>query len=148
MTVILIERYGVEDAIYGDAKRLREQVLRAPLGMCLRDVDVKHDGDEGVAHFGAINGDGVLVGTVSIARTNNQAELKQMCVVPEWVGQGVGRSLVQDAERQSLAEGVQSIRLHARLSAKAFYVALGYAAVSEPHDHLGIAHLWMERQLT
>jgi len=147
MTVIAIQPYPVTDPLYGEAKRLREQVLRLPLGMTLRAVDTQHDADVGVVHYAATDENGVLLGTVTIAQEGCQAELKQMCVEPAHIGQRIGRRLVEAAEHQSMKRGVAMIRLHARVSAQRFYTALGYRVVSEPHDHIGIPHLWMERQL-
>lgn len=144
MTNLKITNYTVDDPLYKQACVLREQVLRTPLGLVLRDQDVAQDANEQMRHFAALD-DGVCVATVSLLVSGQQAELRQMCVDSDYRGRQVGERLVKAAEYAMAELYVKQIAMHARVAAQRFYEGLGYAVSSEPHSHLGIEHIWMSR---
>ena len=147
MTNLKITSYTADDPVYKQACVLREQVLRTPLGMVLREQDKEQDRCSNMYHFAAVSEQG-CVGSVSLYVQEQGAELRQMCVAPDCHGQGVGAKLVVFAEQVMVAQGVIQVKMHARVSAQSFYQRLGYVANSNAHDHLGIAHVWMCRLLS
>ncbi len=63
-------------------------------------------------------------------------------------GAGLGRAIVLAAEEAARSRlGAAKVALDSQLSVRDFYAALGYAAVSEPFDELGVPHVRMEKAL-
>jgi len=129
---------------YEAEKQLREEVLRRPIGRSF-DPDEFEFEDESL-HFVAIQG-GRLVGCVLFHRRGASGRLYQMAVAPDYQGQGLGRALVQGLEDALVAEGVEEVVLHARVTAATFYGRLGYDFSSEEYLELGIPHREMKRRL-
>ena len=57
----------------------------------------------------------------------------QMCyIVPEALHQGYGKALLRTMERQAAQWGLDAVRLHSSITAKAFYERNGYRLTGEP----------------
>lgn len=126
--------------------KLREAVLRTPLGLTLSKEDTEFDHQH--LHIGAFN-EGQLIGCVVIAPLKNEQgifRIRQMAINDECQGQGVGRALVLSAENIVKQQNGKRIVLDARVSAQGFYEALSYTVISEPFIHKTIAHIIMEKQ--
>lgn len=74
--------------------------------------------------FVACNDDGI-VGTVSLG----QGRLHSMFVTPRRQGGGIGRSLVEHLERHAVGTGLSDLWLSSSITAKPFYLKLGYKLV-------------------
>jgi putative acetyltransferase len=74
--------------------------------------------------FVAFNDHGI-VGTIS--RSNSK--LHSMFVSPRHQGGGIGRSLVEYLERHAVSMGVSDLWLSSSITAKPFYLKLGYELV-------------------
>ncbi|MCG9732083.1 GNAT family N-acetyltransferase [Shewanella sp. Isolate13] len=57
--------------------------------------------------------------------------LESLFVTPQSAGQGVGKALAIELERQALPSGLNRLSLSSSLNAQGFYQSLGYV-VSEP----------------
>jgi N-acetylglutamate synthase-like GNAT family acetyltransferase len=68
-------------------------------------------------------------------------KMKQVAVHPEWQNKGVGRQLVQFSEEFARKNNYKTIELHARDTAKAFYLALQYNIIGEEFEEVGIPHV-------
>ncbi len=146
MTDLIIKQYESADPLYCQACSLRERLLREPLGMRLREVDVQYDGHPNMMHFAALVG-GQLIATVSFWIKMPGAELRQMCVDSTAQGLNVGASIIAHAEEELKRYGVSMIRAHARVSVVGFYQKSGFFDVSQHEEHLGIPHVWVEKYL-
>ena len=133
-----------EGAWYEAEKQLREDVLRRPIGRIFDPNEFVFESES--LHFVALDGDR-MVGCVLFHRRGRSGRLYQMAVAPSHQGQGLGRDLVLGLERHLVAEGVEEVVLHARLTATNFYRRLGYQFSSEEYLELGIPHREMKRQL-
>ena len=144
MDVIVREiKFGSQE--YQDELRLRNEVLRLPLGLVLGGKDIATDDVE--LHLGAFLGSR-LVGCLML-RINSpvQVQMRQVAVDPTIHGKGIGRKLVDAFEKAARARGAREIVMDARLTAQAFYEKLGYVAASEAYIQSTIPHLKMRKAL-
>lgn len=116
---------------YDDVVRLRQRILRDPLGLVLDTSE-----DAGKTFFVAVE-EGRVIGTVAL----EGARLKQMAVEAE--GRGIGRRLVERLEEEARTRGVRRIELHARITARDFYAKLGYVAEGAEFIEVTIPHVRM-----
>lgn len=129
---------------YEQVWQLREDVLRKPLGLSLKDEDLSDDADDDILI--AVQ-EHKVIGCVMLKDAGNNAKLRQMAIADEWQGKGIGRMLVQTAEQTAKGNGYAKIVLHARQVAIDFYRKLGYTIVSELFTEVGIPHRIMEKAL-
>lgn len=128
---------------YARLVELRYRVLREPLGVARQDfVPV----DTGLTFIVAVQ-DAQVIGVVALdPKPDQQAQLRQMAVTPEWQGKGLGKELVIRLERVAQAAGVNEIFLHAREHAVGFYEKLGYTVQGEGFSEVGIPHRLMTKR--
>lgn len=132
-------------AEYREFCRLRQQYLRAPLGLDLTDEDL--DAERAHRHFGLFE-DGTLIGgAVIVPKDTDTAQLRQMFVVPEHRSRGLGRLIVRHIEAVASESRVGRLFLEARIEAVDFYRRCGFQTVGEGFVHLTIPHIRMEKSL-
>jgi GNAT superfamily N-acetyltransferase len=73
--------------------------------------------------------------------------MRQVAVLPQLQGQGIGTMLVQYSENLARQAGFQRMILHARETAVPFYEKLGYARVGNLFEEVTIRHWKMEKHL-
>ena len=132
-------------AQYRDARALRERVLRRPLGLPLREIDVRDDAEEEL--FCAVDGECVVACLQLKPLDSATMKLRQMAVEPRFQNSGVGSALVQFAEGWAREHGIGAIVLDARTAVLPFYEKLGYARKGEPFESVGIPHQKMAKTL-
>lgn len=142
---IQVRQIAYGSAEYEESLRLRNEVLRRPLGMEIANDDLS--GDVGALHVGAFAGER-LVG-ILLLRTIGEGvlQMKQVAVDESLRGQSVGRKIVEYAETLAAAQGCAEIVLHAREVAVPFYGKLGYAREGERFEEIGIPHYAMSKKL-
>ncbi|MDJ0619028.1 MAG: GNAT family N-acetyltransferase [Calothrix sp. MO_192.B10] len=137
-----IEYLSIE---YSRECHLRDIYLRKPLGLSLSEHDTK--GEELQIHLGAFIED-KLIGCILIEPVGDGIyKLRQMLVIPEFQGCGMGTKLLKFAEDRCWHLGAERIFLHAREYASGFYAKYGYKIVSHPFEELGIPHYVMEKRI-
>jgi predicted GNAT family N-acyltransferase len=124
---------------------LRNEVLRRPLGLDLRDDDLSAEADQ--SHFGLFDGGSLVACVIVMALTPSEVKLRQMAVSPAAQGKGVGRQLLDRLHIELLRQGCEKIVLHARMSAVGFYSKLGYHVDGEEFTEVGIPHRKMWKRL-
>ncbi len=135
-----IVSYG--STAYEQVLKLREEILRKPLGLQLTKQDIAQDANEII--IGAFDAQGRVVGCVQLRIiSKKQLKLRQMAVLPQLQGQGIGRRLVVFAEDIALQKQFEKIALNARETALGFYQKLGYTVHSKPFLEVGILHYKM-----
>ncbi|MFM7768535.1 MAG: GNAT family N-acetyltransferase, partial [Bacteroidota bacterium] len=97
----------------------------------------------------ARNAQGSTIGTARLQWLDeNRGQLRYMAVAENYQGKGIGRQLLQKAEKQAATLGMKSIFLQARENAVPFYKANGYQILEKTfvlYDE--IQHFSMEKQL-
>jgi N-acetylglutamate synthase-like GNAT family acetyltransferase len=128
---------------YEEVFTLRDEVLRKPLGMSLKNDDLSRD------HYNTIfiaRHEGAVVGCVLLHPLSSEtAQLRAMAVYNAWQGKGVGRKLVEALEDHCWKNGYGRIVLHSRKVAMGFYSALGYTVTGNEFTEVGIPHFLMEK---
>lgn len=144
--MITYRQITTADPEYAAEKALRDEVLRAPLGLTLTETDVS--GEDRQIHLLALDENGAEVGCVLIAPAGDgTARIRQMAVAGSERGKGIGAGLMAQAERIARAQTIRTLTMHARLSARGFYERLGYRVTSEVFLQVTIPHVTMEKRL-
>lgn len=141
---MIIRIVTANDAEYGHVWQLREAVLRQPIGLSLKNEDLSGEVNE--TTFAAID-EGRVVGCLMLKHVSDEEiKFRQMAVAEGMQGKGVGRKLMEAAEVWAWENGYHKISLHARITAEGFYAGLGYAAIGDVFEEVGIPHILMEKR--
>ena len=144
MQGITISRINNSHPIFQQVWDLREEILRKPLGLSLKNEDLSRDNTNEI--FIAIY-EGKVIGCVFLQPLeHNEVQLRAMAVYNEWQGKRVGRMLVQALEAYAWEHGVDKIVLHSRKVALGFYKSLGYQQYGDEFTEVGIPHYMMEKK--
>jgi len=126
---------------------LREAVMRAPLGLSLRNEDLSAEKDQ--LHFGLFEADGTLVASVIAAPlADGQVKIRQMAVASSRQRRGLETRIMGELEKTLVARGFHRFVLHARVAVVGFYRKLGYVAVGGEFIEVTIPHVRMEKTVT
>jgi len=143
-TIVIFEAPLGSD-LYAKALRLRETILRAPLGLTVSSEELADDSMR--QHFCAVEY-GAVVGTVSLRPLDEATlHLKQMAVTEARRKLRVGAQLLAHAEDWARQAGFRLMIAHARIGAEGFYLKLGYAQEGAPFDENTIPHIRVIKQL-
>lgn len=130
---------------YGAAVRLREAILRIPLGLVLTTEEMASEPE--CRHFAGFAGDEVIATLLLKPLDARTVKMRQVAVQPSWQGCGVGAQLVRFAEDAARASGFAKIVAHARETAVPFYLRLGYAVEGESFLEQTIPHQLVTKAL-
>ena len=122
---------------------MREEVLRKPLGLSLKDEDLSGEKEE--ITLAALEEAEVVGCALLRLLPNGKARLRQMAVAHDWQGKGIGKALLEAAETIAIEKDALFIELHARETAIGFYENAGYHPSGEPFEEVGIPHIKMEK---
>ncbi|MFY0642255.1 MAG: GNAT family N-acetyltransferase [Bermanella sp.] len=142
---ISYREFDVSDTAYQQALKLRESILRIPLGLTLSSKDVEWDSQQ--IHIGAFN-QTELIGCIVVAMLENEPSsfrIRQMAVKESYRQKGIGRALVLLAEECIKNNNGTRIVLDARKIALGFYKSLNYTITSDEFIANSIPHLVMEK---
>ena len=134
-------------ALHQEAKGIRADVLRKPLG--LPADDPAFNDKESDVHFVALENEQV-VGVVVLVPHYKKGigKLRQMATAEKVRGKGYGIQLVKALEEYAAKNGMTSILLHSRHYAAGFYEKLGYKIRSDVFQEVGMDHFAMEKEIT
>lgn len=125
--------------------RLRDEVLRKPLGMSIYDELPDDNNDHHLGYFCGTE----LVGVLLLTEINEvEVKMRQVAVAEAWRGMGIGTRLVKYAEKYAQSLGYRRIRLHARKTAVGFYAKLAYRIIGNEFVEVGLPHYEMVKELT
>lgn len=124
---------------------LRYAVLRQPLGLTFTPEQLAVENTQ--FHLAAWRG-GELVGILLLQPHGaHQVQMRQVAVLPQLQGTGIGRLLVEESERFAKAKGFGLMVLHARDTAVPFYTRLGYTLIGDGFTEVTIPHHKMQKEL-
>jgi len=130
---------------YQQMVQLRNEILRKPLGLAFEKEELEKEADDIL--IGAFEDDKMLGCCMLIETEPGTVRLRQMAVLKNLQGKGVGRALMQFAENIARDRGYRKITMHARKSATGFYEKLGYAVSGGEFVEVTLPHVVMEKKL-
>ena len=95
----------------------------------------------------ALEDDRMLGCCMLVEEGHKTVRLRQMAVVNDVQGKGIGRALMQFAENIARDRGFQRITMHARKNAVGFYEKMGYKKTGNEFMEITIPHYVMEKEL-
>ena len=132
--------------LYKKEIELRDEVLRAPLGLKFKKEDLEAEVDE--LRYGLLDNNGELTSCLLVRILDNSvAKIRQMAVKEELRGKGLGRELIKKVESELKKKKFNKIELHARMYAKVFYDKLRYIETGDVFTEIGIPHIKMEKDI-
>ena len=136
-------KYNSED--YFKEQKLRNRVLRIPLGLNLFDENMENEISD--IHIGAFKGN-ILTGILLLTPVDDKiVKMRQVGVDTDYQNLGIGTSLVQFSETLAIDRGYKKITMHARKTAVDFYIKLGYETIGEEFSEVSIPHFKLTKNL-
>lgn len=130
---------------YEQMVQLRNDILRKPLGLKFTPEELEKEKEEIL--IGAFD-DEIMLGCCMLIKTEpSVVRLRQMAVLNNLQGKGIGKALMQFAENIARDRGFKKITMHARKSAIGFYEKLGYQVTGDEFQEVTIPHVTMEKSL-
>lgn len=130
---------------YRQMVKLREDILRRPLGMSFSADELDKEKDNLL--MAAYEEDQMLGCCMLVEEEPGTVRLRQMAVVNDLQGKGIGKALMQFAENLARDRGFRKITMHARKNALGFYEKMGYRKIGEEFQEITIPHYLMEKDL-
>ena len=136
-----------DSVLYHQSMKLRETVLRHPLGMQFTEEDLAIEQHQ--KHLVVYSSQKEIIGGLSLVSLGElSVKLRQMWILPQYQGMGIGRKVVEEAHRLARAHHAQEIYCHARENAMGFYEKMLYSKEGNPFLEVGLTHYVMRYLLT
>jgi N-acetylglutamate synthase-like GNAT family acetyltransferase len=142
MAIKIIDHNSAE---YQKMVQLRNQILRTPLGLSFTKEDLEKEKDDIL--IAAFEEEAILGCCLLTKTAPDIVRLRQMAVLNNVQGKGIGRQMMQFAENVARDYGNQKITMHARLEAIGFYEKQGYKKLGTEFTEVTLPHYLMEKQL-
>lgn len=125
------QKYKSSDQkIYQDSLRLRNELLRLPIGKSIYDEDLSLEKDN---DFYGVFQEEQLIGTLSFyEKAPFVAQLTAFAVAENFQGVGLGSKLVAFLIDDLKSQGYRKITVAARATAKDFYQKCGFTILKGP----------------
>ncbi len=130
---------------YTQMVKLRDAILRKPLGLTFTQEDLEQEKDN--MFIGAFEEDRMLGCCMLVEEQPDIVRLRQMAVLNDLQGKGIGRALMNFAENLARDRGYKIVRMHARNNAVGFYEKVGYKVKGDQFIEITIPHFVMEEEL-
>ena len=125
--------------------KLRDDILRKPLGLTFAPDELEHEKENIL--IGAFDDDDILGCCMLVEENPATVRLRQMAVLNDLQGKGIGRALMTFAENIARDRGYKILSMHARKNATGFYEKMGYKVASDEFTEVTIPHYVMEKEL-
>lgn len=130
---------------YHQMVKLRDDMLRKPLGLGFDEKELESEKDNML--IAAFEDDDILGCCMLVEENPTTVRLRQMAVLNNLQGKGIGRALMNFAESLARDRGYKNLSMHARKNAIGFYEKLGYKIKGEEFTEVTIPHFVMEKIL-
>jgi predicted GNAT family N-acyltransferase len=130
---------------YRQMVQLRMDILRKPLGLSFTDDELEKE--KGQILIGAFEEEKMLGCCMLVRLEDGSVRLRQMAVLNNLQGKGIGRALTIFAENIARDIGYKRITMHARKPVTGFFEKLGYRISSDEFLEITIPHYEMEKML-
>ncbi len=130
---------------YRQMVKLRDDILRKPLGLGFTPEELE---EEKTNMLIAAFEDEDILGCCMLVEENPEiVRLRQMAVLNNLQGKGIGRALMNFAENLARDMGYKTLAMHARKNATGFYEKMGYKITGDEFTEVTIPHYVMEKKL-
>jgi predicted GNAT family N-acyltransferase len=129
---------------YWKVLRMRELVLRLPLGLRYSAEDIIKEESESIFAFSR---DNQIAASCQFVLFGHTAKMRQVATSWAFQGQGIGRDLYLYCEDQLKKQGITEVYCHARKIAVPFYQKLKFDIISEEFEEVGIPHVKMKKRI-
>ena len=130
---------------YQQMVKLRDDLLRKPLGLSFTPQELDKEKDNML--IGAFDDEQMLGCCMLVEENPATVRLRQMAVLNDLQGKGIGRALMGFAENLARDRGYKVISMHARKNTIMFFEKMGYKVSSDEFVELTIPHYIMEKKL-
>ncbi|TMI65718.1 MAG: GNAT family N-acetyltransferase [Bacteroidetes bacterium] len=125
--------------------KLREDLLRKPLGISFTKEELEKEKSDVL--IGAFDDDDILGCCMLVEMEPGVVRLRQLAVLNNLQGKGVGTAILQFSENLARDLGYKKITMHARKNTVDFFEKLGYQTVGEEFIEITIPHFEMHKEL-
>ena len=130
---------------YRQMVKLRDDVLRKPLGLGFTPQELEEEKDNML--IAAFEEEDILGCCMLVEENPQTVRLRQMAVLNDLQGKGIGRALMNFAENIARDQGYKILAMHARKNAIGFYEKMGYRVAGDEFMEVTIPHYLMEKKL-
>ena len=130
---------------YRQMVQLRDEVLRKPLGLGFTEEELANEKDN--MFIAAYDDDQILGCCMLVEENPSTVRLRQMAVINDLQGKGIGRALMNFAENLARDRGYKIMSMHARKPVVSFFEKMGYKVISGEFIEITIPHYLMEKKL-
>ena len=142
MALKIIE-HGSSD--YQKMINLRDLILRKPLGLGFSPAELEEEKENMM--IGAFEDEDILGCCMLVEENSRTIRLRQMAVLNNLQGKGIGRAIMNFAENIARDRGYKVLSMHARKNAIGFYEKMGYKVSGDEFTEVTIPHFLMEKNL-
>ena len=125
--------------------KLREDLLRKPLGISFTKEELEKEKNDVL--IGAFDDDDILGCCMLVELEPGVVRLRQLAVLNNLQGKGVGTAILQFSENLARDLGYKKITMHARKNTVDFFEKLGYQTVGDEFIEITIPHFEMMKEL-
>ena len=130
---------------YRQMVKLRDDILRKPLGLGFSPEELEEEKDNML--IAAFEEEDILGCCMLVEEKADTVRLRQMAVLNDLQGKGIGRALMNFAENIARDRGYKIISMHARKNAVGFYEKMGYKIHGDEFTEITIPHYIMQKRL-
>jgi len=130
---------------YRQMVKLRDDILRKPLGLGFTAEELEKEKDNML--IAAFEDDEILGCCMLVEAAPDTVRLRQMAVLNDLQGKGIGRALMNFAENIARDRGYKTLIMNARKNATGFYEKMGYKIAGDEFTEVTIPHYLMEKKL-
>jgi predicted GNAT family N-acyltransferase len=130
---------------YRQMVKLRDDILRKPLGLGFTEKELNEEKDHML--IAAFEEEQMLGCCMLVEEEAGTVRLRQMAVLNNLQGKGIGRALMTFAENLARDRGYKKLTMHARKHAIGFYEKMGYKIDGSEFVEVTIPHYVMQKPL-
>ena len=130
---------------YQQMVKMRDDILRKPLGLTFSQQELEKEKENML--IAAFEEEDMLGCCMLVEEDAATVRLRQMAVLNDLQGKGIGRALMNFAENLARDRGYKVLSMHARKNTIGFYEKMGYNVASEEFTEITIPHIIMEKKL-
>ncbi len=130
---------------YQQMVTLRFEIMRKPLGLSFSPEELAKEKNDIL--IGAFDEDEMTGCCILTDISSGSVKLRQMAVLKNMQGKGIGETIIQFAENIARDKGYKTLTMHARDTAIGFYEKYGYKVEGAGFLEINIPHHIMKKKL-